>query len=105
MLEDIQEKKLLNLRWSEERPFAVYLYTPWCGTCQMGERMLNVVTAMEPEARIWKSNVNFLPAVVHEWKIESVPCLAMIDNRRIVEKVYTMRSVDFLLAKVRERLL
>jgi thioredoxin-like negative regulator of GroEL len=101
---DVAEPELIRRRWSDEAPFAVYFYTPLCGTCRYGERMLNVVRAMLPEARIVRANVNFMPAVVQDWKIESVPCLAFVQDKRIAEKVYTMRSVEHLLERVRERL-
>lgn len=102
---EVDEKTLLQQRWSGETPFAVYFYTPWCGTCRYGEKMLTVVQALEPSARIYRSNVNFLPNVVQEWKVESVPCLAFVRDKRVTEKLYTMRSVEHLLERVRERLM
>jgi len=101
---DIDEQALIRRRWSGEAPFAVYFYTPWCGTCRYGEKMLTVVRAMTPDGSFVKANVNFMPAVVQDWKIESVPCLAFVENKRVAEKIYTMRSVEYLLERVRERL-
>ncbi len=101
---DVDERELIRRRFRSETPFAVYFYTPLCGTCKLGEKMLLVVRAMSPEAAVVKANVNFMPAVVQDWKIESVPCLTFVDEKRIVEKLYTMRSVEFLLQRVRERL-
>lgn len=103
-MQELSEQELVRLRWSESGPFAVYFYTPWCGTCKYGEKMLHVVRAMAPGATIYRCNVNFMPSVVREWKIESVPCLAFVEEKRVTEKLYTMRSVEFLLQKVRERL-
>jgi len=102
---DVTEAELIRLRWERETPFAVYLYTPFCGTCRYGEKMLDVVRAIEPSANVLKSNVNFLPNVVAEWKIESVPCLVFVEGKRIADKLYTMRSVDYLLERVRSMLL
>lgn len=104
VLQELPEKEMLQKRWSSRTPFAVYLYTPWCGTCKFGEKMLRIVHALEPSAELYRSNIHFLPTIVQEWKIESVPCLAIIENKKIKEKIYAMRSVDFLLAKVREHL-
>lgn len=101
-LQELNEQALIRMRWREPAPFAVYFYTPWCGTCKYGEKMLNVVKAMAPGALIYRANVNFLPSVVQEWKIESVPCLAFVEGGRVTEKLYTMRSVEFLLQKARE---
>ncbi|MCI3922404.1 thioredoxin family protein [Paenibacillus sp. TRM 82003] len=103
-IQELSEESLIRLRWGEAGPFAVYFFTPWCGTCKYGEKMLNVVKAMAPNAVMYRANVNFMPSVVQEWKIESVPCLAFVEDKRVTEKLYTMRSVEFLLQRVRERL-
>lgn len=102
---ELTEQELLQKQWSSELPFAVYFYTPFCGTCKVGEKMIRIVQALEPAALIYRSNVNFLPSIVQEWKIESVPCLAIVENKRVKDKMYTMRSVEYLLAQVREKLL
>jgi thiol-disulfide isomerase/thioredoxin len=101
---ELSEQELIRLRWNDAAPFAIYFYTPWCGTCRYTEKMLTVVQAMLPNAKIYKCNVNFMPSIVMEWKIESVPCLAFIEEKRVAEKLYTMRSVEFLLEKVRSRI-
>lgn len=99
------ERELLDMRWREGAPFAVYIYTPWCGTCKWGEKMLSVALTIEPNAHVYKSDINYLPALTKEWKIESVPCLVFVEGKRVKEKLYRMQSVDFLLAQMRERLL
>jgi len=108
---EIDEKTLLRRRWTDEGPYAVYFYTPWCGTCKIGERMLDVVLAMEPGRKIYKANVNFMPTIVPEWKIESVPALVFVaeEGRRAAvaalrAAVGTMRSVEHVLKRIRERL-
>jgi hypothetical protein len=99
----LTERELLDMRWRGDAPFAVYVYTPWCGTCKIGERMLTVVMALEPGAPVYKSDINYLPTITREWKIESVPCLVFIENRRVKDKLYRMNSVDVLLAHIRDR--
>lgn len=102
-IREVGERELTALRWESGGPFAVYFYTPLCGTCKVGERMLSVAHELVPEAALFKGNINFMPAIVQEWKVESVPCLAFVEGRRIREKVYTVRSVEFVLGKLRER--
>lgn len=102
---DVAQQELTALRWESAKPFAVYFYTPLCGTCKMGERMLSVAHELVPEAKLYKGNINFMPAIAQEWKVESVPCLAFVEGKRVKEKVYTMRSVEFLLGLLRERLI
>ncbi|WP_274362258.1 thioredoxin family protein [Paenibacillus thermotolerans] len=104
-IQERTERELLEMLWRDAAPFAVYIYTPWCGTCKVGEKMLSVALAIEPGAAVYKSDINYLPALTKEWRIESVPCLAFAEGKRVKEKLYRMTSADFLLAKIRERLL
>jgi thioredoxin-like negative regulator of GroEL len=73
--------------------FALYLYTPLCGTCKVGEKMLQVVYAMNPSLPLVKSDLNFLPELAQEWEVMSVPCLAIIKEGHLVNKVYALGSV------------
>lgn len=73
--------------------FALYLYTPFCGTCKVGEKMLQVVYAMNPNLPLFKGDLNFLPQLAQEWEVMSVPCLAIIRKGNLVNKVYALGSV------------
>ncbi len=99
---ELSEHEIIDWRWRELKPFAIYLYSPWCGTCQYAEKMILIAMTMAPEVRLVKSNVNFLPTLIYEWKIESVPCLVLVEARFVKEKIYQMQSVQFLLGKMRE---
>ncbi|RKN84161.1 thioredoxin family protein [Paenibacillus ginsengarvi] len=74
--------------------FAVFLYTPLCGTCKVAARMLDIVQAMRPDCEPGQANVNGLPKLLLEWQIESVPCLVHIENGRIRRKLYAFESVE-----------
>ncbi|WP_134701466.1 thioredoxin family protein [Ammoniphilus sp. YIM 78166] len=71
----------------------LYLYTPLCGTCKVGEKMLEVVMEMLPDVPLYKMNINLVPQLAEEWRIESVPCLISMQDKTPIHKVYAMRSV------------
>lgn len=77
---------------------AVFLYTPLCGTCAVASRMLDVVRAMVPELPLVYANVNAMPELAREWRIESVPCVLIWSGGHIVRREYAMKSVEHLLA-------
>jgi len=99
---EISESELRRLIHTEhtELPvkLAVYFYTPMCGTCAVGSRMLDVIYAMEPRYPIVKANLNAMPALAQDWQIESVPCLILWNQGTMIAKEYAMRSVEHLLA-------
>lgn len=71
----------------------LYMYTPLCGTCKVGERMLEVVMEMLPDLPLFKMNINQVPQLAEEWRIESVPCLISMQDKIPIRKVYAMKSV------------
>jgi thioredoxin-like negative regulator of GroEL len=79
-----------------EDAFALFIYTPLCGTCKLTERMLNIIVETAPALRIYKANINRMPALAQAWRISSVPCLAVIHQGKIARQIYAMKSVDYL---------
>lgn len=77
----------------------IYFYTPLCGTCQLASRMLGILEEMTGLI-FAKADLNYMPDLAEEWKIESVPCLAIVRDGAAVEKVYAFRSVEHLLGIV-----
>ena len=97
MIAEWSEQQLRDRMSGGSEPFALFVFTPLCGTCKAGARMLEVVQHMRPAWPIAQANVNYMPAFVREWQIESIPCLLVIHQGRPVLKTYAMRSVDHLL--------
>lgn len=75
---------------------ALLFFTPFCGTCALGEKMLEVVQATGKSMDLAKININYAPRLRDEWRIESVPCLVVVRGDEVLRKEYAMRSVDHL---------
>ncbi len=93
---DRQEKDFMNgstIRCEKE---ALYFYTSLCGTCKLGERMLEIIDSMDKHIPIHKININYAPALRDSWQITSVPCLVVLQHGEPEEFIYAMRSVDYL---------
>ncbi|AZK48831.1 thioredoxin family protein [Paenibacillus lentus] len=73
---------------------ALYLYTPLCGTCKLGETMLDIaIQSGNTLMPVSKLNINFAPRLRNEWQIMSVPCLVLLEHGKPVAKEYALRSV------------
>ncbi len=72
-----------------------------CGTCQVAEKMLKIIEELFPDIQFSKNNVNFSPDLAAHFQIESVPCLLMIKNGVVKEKIYAFQSVPFLYEKIK----
>lgn len=100
MQEFSQQELLDRVSRTQEGSFAVFLYTPFCGTCKVTERMLDIIMTMQPTLPLVKSNINFLPQISREWQITSVPCIVIIESGKEKEFMYRMQSVDELYRKL-----
>lgn len=79
----------------------IYFYTPLCGTCQVAGRMLDIVEKITGRT-FAKADLNYLPDLAIALKIESVPCLLVLQEGKPSEKVYAFRSVPNLLGIVQK---
>lgn len=95
------EHELLRKLAEEQEACAVFLYTPLCGTCKLAGRMLDIAASMVPQLPVYRVNVNFAPTLVRQWRVASVPCVALVRGDEPVELVYRIAAVDELYGKLR----
>jgi thioredoxin-like negative regulator of GroEL len=100
-VQEWSHKELAEHIENVEAPVACFLYTPFCGTCKLTERMLNILLTMEPDLPIYQSNINFLPQLVNDWQIRSVPCIVILEAGEQPNFMYSMGSVDELYKKLK----
>jgi thioredoxin-like negative regulator of GroEL len=101
-MEDLSQQELITrVNQSGSAAFAVYMYTPLCGTCKVTERMLDIIISMKPNLPIVKSNINFLPQISQEWQIASVPCIVIMEPGKEKQLIYRMQSVDELYRRLK----
>ncbi|GIN95105.1 thiol reductase thioredoxin [Siminovitchia terrae] len=101
-MEDWNKADITNIMSKQESAF-IYFYTPMCGTCQVAGRMLEIVEEMTGGI-FGKADLNYMPDLAIELKIESVPCLLILQNGLPAEKVYAFRSVPNMLGIVQRYL-
>ncbi|WP_442596009.1 thioredoxin family protein [Neobacillus sp. D3-1R] len=82
----------------------IYLYTPLCGTCQTASKMMKVLENLLPNIPILQANLNYVPEIAKNLSIESVPCLMVVINGQINEKIYAFNSVPYLYEKLQNML-
>ncbi|MBS4205219.1 thioredoxin family protein [Lederbergia citrea] len=91
--------------WSKEDIMAIfdnkksavlYFYTPLCGTCQVAGRMMDVVEQLIRDISFGKTDLNYMPEIAEQFSIESVPCLLVVKEGHISEKIYAFKSVPYL---------
>lgn len=93
------ERELLGWIEAGERRIIVFGHTPFCGTCRVARRMLEVVEQMNPEIDVYALDLNFAPEFIQKYRVRSTPSLSVFEpgTRGEPRTAYAMQSVPYLL--------
>jgi thiol-disulfide isomerase/thioredoxin len=95
-IREIKEDELINLPRMGNGREAVLFFTPFCGTCNLAERMLEIVEATGVSVNLFKLNINYAPKLRDAWKISSVPFLVLLEEGQPSRFEYAVQSVGYL---------
>lgn len=93
-------KEQLDQLTKKENNQVIFIYTPFCATCQLAEKMLRYVSEMKDELLLYKMNASFFPDFMHEHQIESVPALIQLNKDVVKHKLYAFESVTNIFEKL-----
>lgn len=93
MIKEVAERQLMDTVWQSPDRVAAFFYTPLCGTCKVARQTLSIVATDLPDATILMCNINLMPRRAMDWKIESVPCLLVLEKGKVVGRLYKFPSV------------
>lgn len=86
--------QLLQFEISEQ-PFILFGYTPFCGTCKLAEKMLDI-TAASLNIPVTKIDLNYYENLSLYYEIKSVPVLLFVRNGTVENISYQFESVTTL---------
>ncbi|MFS0644489.1 thioredoxin family protein [Siminovitchia sp. 179-K 8D1 HS] len=99
-MQEWTKKDILEAIKKKESPI-LYFYTPLCGTCRVAGRMLDIIEEMNGKT-IYKADLNYIPEIAELFKIESVPCLLILNRGAVSRKIYAFRSIPYLVEILKE---
>jgi|SRR5699024_2285437 len=77
----------------EEGSYLLYIYSPFCGTCHLARNILETIEDIHGKSLFAEMNASIEPEFMLEHQIESVPCLLIVVDHVVQEKIYTFHSV------------
>lgn len=93
-MDQINKQILDDVLHHQENAILLF-FTPFCGTCQLAERMLSITLEAKDDAvPAYKCHVSEFQDEVEKWLIESVPCILFIQKGHLVKKLYAIESVS-----------
>ncbi len=73
-------------------------YADWCGPCRMVSSIVEEIAAENPQYLIGKINVDKEPELAQQFKVLSIPTLAVIKNGAVINRSVGARPKTEILA-------
>ena len=73
-------------------------YADWCGPCRMVSPIVEEIAAENPQYLIGKINVDNEPELAQQFKVLSIPTLAVIKNGAVINRSVGARPKTEILA-------
>lgn len=98
----MEEIKATDVKELMETPHTTltFIHSPFCATCHLARQMLTTLEAVFDKEVFKEMNASLHPGLMQEYKIKSVPCLLVMREGKIEEKIYAFHSVSYMYEKV-----
>ena len=71
---------------NSDKPVLLDFYAGWCGPCQMMSPIVDEIAMENPDIKVGKVNVEEQKELALQFKVMSIPTLAVIKNGQIVKR-------------------
>ena len=85
-------KEVLN----SDKPVLLDFWAPWCGPCRMQGPILSQFADSHPEIKVGKVNVDEEQELAMEFRVMSIPMLAVVKDGKLVSQTVGLQSVQAL---------
>ena len=71
---------------TNEKPVLLDFYADWCGPCRMVSPIIDQIAEENPQYIVGKINVDKEPDLAKEFKILSIPTMAVMKNGKVIKQ-------------------
>lgn len=87
-------KENFNETLQSEKPLLLDFYADWCGPCMMVSPIVKEIADENPQYLIGKINVDDQPELAQQFKVQSIPMLVVIKNKKVTNHAVGARSKE-----------
>ncbi|WP_027956411.1 MULTISPECIES: thioredoxin family protein [Halobacillus] len=98
-MQNLEQKEAAQALSSDEKTMT-FIHSPFCGTCHLARKMLVTLEEMYKKPLFSEMNASLHPALMEQYRVESVPCLLITHKGEVLEKVYAFQSVPHMYEKI-----
>ena len=77
-----------------DKPVLLDFWAPWCGPCRMQGPILAKFAEAHPEIKVGKVNVDEEQELAINFRVMSIPMLAVIKDGKMVKQTIGLQSMD-----------
>ena len=82
---------------NSNKPVLLDFYADWCGPCRMVGPIVSEIANERDDIKVGKINVDEQPELAAQFKVMSIPMLAVIKDGKLVKQVVVYRPKEQIL--------
>lgn len=92
MIEKIYQEEFAEKVINSPITVVVDFFADWCGPCKMLSSVLEKLSAVNPDVKFYKVNIDENPSLADEFEVQSIPNIVIIKNGQAVDRSIGFKS-------------
>lgn len=92
MIEKIYQEEFAEKVINSPITVVIDFFADWCGPCKMLSPVLEKLSAVNPDVKFYKVNIDENPSLADEFEVQSIPNIVIIKNGQAVDRSIGFKS-------------